>query len=398
MRHVFVTQDYPPVGGGMARRHVELCRRIRPEVTVVSTVASEEASRASAFDAGERYEILRQPFTMRGAKTFPNAARWATSVAAQVSAGDVLHCGNVRPAGYPVWWAHRRRGVPYVVYVYGGDVLRERRKAARNVMKRWVARRIFSDAAGVVAISTYSANLVVDVMRQVGVRRPPPVAAIDLGTDPTFFSRERDSGVIRRRWGIGGDPLLLTVARLVPHKGQDIALRAVARLVASHPTIRYAVVGDGPDESRLRALAAQLGIADRVVFAGGMTDAEVADTYATSTVYVGLSRIDKEIDVEGFGISFVEAAASGVPTIAGDSGGVRSAVRDRETGLVVPPTDVDAVAQAMRMLLDDAGRRQAMGCAGRRAVESHYNWDRVARETLAFVARVTGTPLAGLGA
>jgi phosphatidyl-myo-inositol dimannoside synthase len=391
VRHVFVTQDYPPVGGGMARRHVELCRRIGPGATVVSTVASDVPSRASAFDEREQYQIVRQPFTMRGAKTFPNAVRWAASVAAQVGAGDVLHCGNVRPAGYPVWWAHRRRGVPYVVYVYGGDVLRERRKAARNVLKRWVARRIFSDAAGVVAISTYSADLVRDVMRQIGVRRPPPVAAIDLGTDPKFFSPTRDSGIMRRRWGIGGDPLLLTVARLVPHKGQDVALRAVARLVASHPTVRYAVVGDGPDSSRLRALAAQLGIADRVVFAGAMTDADVADAYATATVYVGLSRLDQEIDVEGFGIAFVEAAASGVPAVAGDSGGVRSAVRDGETGLVVPPMDVDAVAQAMRTLLDDAGRRHAMGCAGRRAVESHYNWDRVARETLAFVARVTGT-------
>lgn len=398
MRHVFVTQDYPPVGGGMARRHVELCRRMRPAAAMVSTVASEEVSRASVFDAGEQYQIVRQPFTMRGAKTFPNAMRWAVSVAGQVSAGDVLHCGNVRPAGYPVWWAHRRLGVPYVVYVYGGDVLRERRKAARNAVKRWFARRIFSDAAGVVAISTYSANLVIDVMRQVGVRRPPPVAAIDLGTDPTFFSPGRDSGMMRRRWGIGGEPLLLTVARLVPHKGQDVALRAVARLVPSHPAIRYAIVGDGPDESRLRALAAQLGIADRVVFAGGLTDAEVAEAYATATAYVGLSRVDREIDVEGFGISFVEAAASGVASIAGDSGGVRSAVRDRETGLVVPPTDVDAVAEAMRMLLDDADRRHAMGCAGRRAVESHYNWDRVARETLAFVGRVTGTSPAGVGA
>ena len=398
MRHVFVTQDYPPIGGGMARRHVELCRRIRPGATVVSTVASEVPSRASAFDAREQYQIVRQPFTIRGAKTFPNAVRWAASVAAQVGAGDVLHCGNVRPAGYPVWWAHRRRGVPYVMYVYGGDVLRERRKAARNALKRWVAQRIFSDAAGVVAISTYSADLVRDVMRQIGVRRPPPVAAIDLGTDPTFFSPARDSGAMRRRWGIGADPLLLTVARLVPHKGQDVALRAVARLMASHPAVRYAVVGDGPDSSRLRALAAHLGIADRVVFAGAMTDADVADAYATATVYVGLSRVDQEIDVEGFGIAFVEAAASGVPTIAGDSGGVRSAVRDRETGLVVPPTDVDAVVEAMRTLLDDAGRRHAMGCAGRRAVECHYNWDRVAQETLAFVARVTGTAPADVGA
>ena len=269
VRHLFVTQDYPPLGGGMARRHVELCRRLRPDAVTVSTVRANDAARGAAFNAGEPYPIVRQPFTVRGAKTAPNAVRWAGWLAGQAAgAADVLHCGNVRPAGYPVWWTHRRTGIPYVVYVYGGDLLRERRKAARSVLKRWTARRIFGDSAGVVAISAYSAALAADVMREVGVRPVPRVAAIDLGTDPETFAPSRDTGALRRRWGAEQVPLLVTVARLVPHKGQDTALRALARLARDFPTLRYAIIGEGPDDGRLRALAADLGLSERVILRG----------------------------------------------------------------------------------------------------------------------------------
>ena len=112
----------------------------------------------------------------------------------------------------------------------------------------------------------------------------------------------------------------------------------------------------------------------------------MAEAYATSDVYLGLSR-QVDVDIEGFGISFIEASASAVPVIAGDSGGVRSAVRDGETGILVPPNNVDAVAAALRKILANPERRHALGRAGRRAVETHFNWDRVARETAAFAER-----------
>jgi len=121
-----------------------------------------------------------------------------------------------------------------------------------------------------------------------------------------------------------------------------------------------------------------------------MRDDELPEAYATSTIYLGASRVDKEINVEGFGISFLEAGASGIPSVAGDSGGVRSAVRDGETGVVVPPTDAEAVSEAIRTLLLNPERRKKMGRAARSAVETHYNWDRVARDTRDFTYKVVG--------
>jgi phosphatidylinositol alpha-1,6-mannosyltransferase len=193
---------------------------------------------------------------------------------------------------------------------------------------------------------------------------------------------------LRARWGISSAPLLITVARLIPHKGQDVALRTVAALSDDFPDLRYAIVGVGPDEARLRAMAAELRIADRVIFAGALSDEEIAEAYATATIYVGLSRVEEIIYAEGFGISFLEAGASGLPSVAGDSGGVRSAVRDGVSGVIVAPTDVRAVASAIRDLLSDNTKRAKMGADARYLVESYYNWDRVARDTRDFTYRV----------
>ncbi|MEO7964933.1 MAG: glycosyltransferase family 4 protein, partial [Gemmatimonadaceae bacterium] len=384
VRHLFVTQDFPPDLGGMARRHVELCRRLAPapDQLIVSTVSS---TQSAAFDRDEPYDIARLPFSFSQAKRFTRQIEWASVITTLASRGvDLIHLGNVRPCGYAVALASRRVRVPYLVYVNGGDLLRERDKTARSAIKRWSARDILGRASGIVANSRWTAELAEDVMQRVGVRTPPPVAAIDLGTDPLHFTPARDRRALRLRFALGDALVMLTVARLVPHKGQDVAMRAMALLSDGPPDLRYLVVGEGHDLSRLRALAESLGVADRVVFAGTLNDEEVAEAYATADVYVGLSRLHDGINVEGFGISFVEASSSGTPSVAGDSGGVRSAVRDGETGLVVAPDDAHAVANALGTLLSDPALRQRMAAAGRRAVEQHYNWDRVANETRAF--------------
>jgi phosphatidyl-myo-inositol dimannoside synthase len=391
LHHAFLTQDYPPLGGGMSRRHVELCRRLAPDEVIVSTVAPDagQEQTAATFDAGEPYPVDRQPFTFRGARAIGNAARWARWLTKRTATGgpetiDIVHCGNIRPAGYPSWWAHQRTGVPYLVYVYGGDLLRERAKLDRGPIKRLTTRRIFEDSAGVVAISDWSAALARDVMAEAGVSREPTVLINPLGTDPAFFRPTRDAAAFRSRLGLGDAPVMLTVARLVPHKGIDVAIGALAALAPQWPALRYVVIGTGDDRARLETLARSLGVHDRVILAGELSDTEIADAYAAATVYVGLSRVAAAINAEGFGIAFVEAAASGTPSVAGDSGGVRSAVRDNETGLVVDPTEPQAAAAAIGALLSDPVRRAAIGRAGRQAVEQHFNWERVAAQVRDF--------------
>jgi phosphatidyl-myo-inositol dimannoside synthase len=388
VRHLFATQDYPPDLGGMSRRHVELCRRFADGETTME-VSTVSAPNAATFDSYEPYSINRQPFPFSKAKVFTNQIRWGSWLSSRAATDiDVLHCGNIRPVGYAVLFAHLRRGVPFLVYVNGGDLLKERAGIATSARKRLGAREILGEASGIVSTSAWVSGLAADVLRELGIKQPPPIGTFGLGTDPDFFRPDRDTGRLRAKWAIGDAPLLLTVARIIPHKGQDVVLHALAALKPEFPTLHYAIVGTGPDETRLRKLADDLNVRDSVIFAGTLSDDEVAEAYATSTVYAGLSRTDKSIDAEGFGISFLEASASGVPIVAGDSGGVRSAVRDGENGVIVPAEDLNVVVVALRTYLSDSSRREKTGKIGRSLVETYYNWDRVARDTREFTYEV----------
>ena len=384
--HLFVTPDYPPVAGGMSRRHVELCRRLGRGAVTVSTVSVDGAA---SFDAAEQYPIVREPFTFGQAKLLTHRVRWARDVSRLCTAGvDVLHCGNIRPAGDPIWWAAMRHHIPYMLYVNGGDVLIERQKIQRSRIKRMTARWILRDASAIIANSDWTASITRQLAVDLGVSADDRIHVVELGTDPAWFRPDRDTGRLRERFGLGTAPLLVTAARLVPHKGQDMAIAVLERLRHHIPDVRYLVVGTGPDESRLRELAERGGVADAVVFAGNLSDDDLAEAYATADVYVGLSRVRDGLYAEGFGISFVEAMASGTPVVAGDSGGVRSAVADGVTGFLVAPIDIDAAADAITRLLHDRQLRTSMGAAGRDAVLQHYNWDRVASDISQIAASV----------
>jgi phosphatidyl-myo-inositol dimannoside synthase len=371
----------------MARRHVELVRRF-PNETESMIVSTVQLDGAEAFDRDESYRIYRQPFHFREANRFSRQLQWSRWLVMNADSVDVIHCGNIRPAGYATMWANSRLGIPYIVYVNGGDLLRELEKTAKSSLKKRTAHRIFGKASGVAATSEWVADLARQVMDQIGIRKPPPVAALGLGTDPETFSASRDSGKLRERWNAPDNPILITVARLVPHKGQDTIIRALPKVASQFPHVRYVIIGEGVDETRLSGLANNLGVKGNVIFAGALSDTDLPEAYATSTIYVGASRIDRAINAEGYGISFLEASSSGLPVVAGDSGGVRSAVRDGETGIVIDPVDSDKWADTILSLLHDDSRREELGRAGRAAVESYYNWDRVARDTRDFTLSV----------
>ena len=349
----------------------------------VSTVAVREFVR---HDAKEDYEIERQPFAYDRAGSFISRIRWERSLMERCRGRvDVLHCGDVAVVGRVVWRTHKRLRIPYVVYVNAGDLMRVRTRAQRSWLHRRSARLVLGDAAGIVATTEYVATLAREVMQEVGISQPSPVSALGLGTDPELFGPGRDSGVLRQRWGIRRAPILLTVARLAPHKGQDTGIQALALLRHEFPNLRYVLVGEGSDEVRLRNLAADLDVMDRVGFVGPMRDDELPEAYATSTIYLDASRVASDNTVEGHGISLIEAEATALPVVTSDAAGIRSTVRDGETGIVVDPMCAETAAGAIASLLRDAEMRDEMGMAGREQVENYLNWNRVAHDTAQFV-------------
>lgn len=380
---LFLTQDFPPDRGGIARLYGELSSRFPAGRVCVSTVARRTGEEMEPA-ATPQVPIVRMPFTFREARRAANIIRWVRWSARHVRSRQVtlLHVGDLHPAGYVALWLNLRLGIPYLLFVHGLDLYKEVRKCRRSKVKRLRARLLFGRASAVVANSAHTAGTARGLLEELEIKNPPFIIVVHPGTDPDRFrpSIEGVGEVGSEQDGSVG-PVLLSVARLVPRKGIDTALEAVARLAPSFPRLIYVIAGSGPDRERLERMAASLGIGSRVRFLGDVQEEALPGLYAAADVFVLLAREEREEDsVEGFGIVYCEASAAGVPIVAADSGGVSEAVRDEETGILVPPKDPEAAARAIRYLIENRAVRQEMGRNGRRLVEEYYNWDRAARE------------------
>jgi phosphatidylinositol alpha-1,6-mannosyltransferase len=291
-------------------------------------------------------------------------------------------CGELKPAGYPARWLQLGRGVPYGVIAYGTELLLLDAKIDRSAFKRWTARQLLGHAAVVVAISEWTAGLARSVLERLGCHHlAAGVQVVPLGTTPAQFRPGVDPRDVQARYGLDGGTWLLTVARLEWHKGIDTVIKALPAVRAAHPATRYAVAGVGDRGPQLERLARDLGLGDAVRFLGAVPDADLPALYNAADLYVGVSR-RHDLLAEGFGISLVEASACGLAVVGGRSGGVPDAVREGETGILVNPDDPHAVAAGINGLLADADLRRRLGAAGRRAVETFYNWDRVVRDLI----------------
>jgi len=386
-RTLFITQDYLPDRGGIARVYGELCTRMHR--VDVSTVAPLDAP--AAIDA----RVHRMPFTIKGAHRPVNILRWTRWARRFVKEHDValVHAGNVRPSGYVAAMLRRGLGVPYTVYVHGKDLLKERRKGTHRPLVRAGTREILGNAAAIIANSAATAALARELVSGVGrVDAADRVRVVHPGADPSRFTDVFDPAHHHRPDAREG-PVLLSVARLVPRKGIDTVIEALPAILAAHPRATYVVVGSGPDLARLRQLADSIGVASHVRFAGDVSDDDLPAYYGAADVFVLPTReILADDEIEGFGIAYVEASAAGVPCIASDVGGVADAVRDGVTGILLPPGSAASAASfagAALRLLGDPSLRAQLGAGGRQVVEQELNWDRAAREVIGLVSEVT---------
>jgi phosphatidylinositol alpha-1,6-mannosyltransferase len=278
---------------------------------------------------------------------------------------DVIFLDPVLPLGLV---GRRLRAAPHVLIAHGAEV----NVPGRLPGSRTLARRVLRATSGLVAAGEYPARVAAHV-----AGAALPTLVVPPGVDPDRFRplSARDRGAARRRFGLAADrPLVLGVSRLVPRKGFDVLIDAVARL---DPVVQLAVGGAGRDAGRLARRAAERGITDRCTFLGRVPEADLADLYGCADVFAMLCRERwGGLEAEGYGIVFVEAAACGVPSIAGRSGGSHEAVVDGETGLVVDPHDAGGVRAALDRLLGDDALRERLGAAARKRAVEELAYDR----------------------
>ena len=367
------------MGGGIARMMGELARRYPAGSLVVSTGQQEGSA---AVDASLPNRIDRVEVPSRRLRTVQGLLRWSHRAArlARSIQPELVWCGNLKPAGYPGRWIRNRVGTPYGIVVYGTDLLLLRHRIRHSAIKRGWARALIGSASVLVAISRWTKGEARSLLDDLGLDQGEiDVRLLLLGTDPVQFRPDIDPAGVQARYDLPSRRWLLTVARLAGHKGIDTGLQVLAALGQQYPDLGYLVVGRGDRQGQLEALARELEVADRVRFLTDVPDSDLPALYNAAEIYLGLSR-PAGLMVEGFGISLTEASACGIPVVAGSGGGIPDAVRDGETGLLVDAEGPEAAIDAVRRLLGDRELARRLGTQGRRAVETYYNWQRVATE------------------
>ncbi|GAB4581817.1 MAG: glycosyltransferase family 4 protein [Anaerolineales bacterium] len=343
LRLVIPTLDFFPNRGGQQEYLFELAQRLTAayQVTILTPVGG-------PLPPASRFSRV----------VLPSASPIRLWQGIRALRPDILLLGHAHPRLLLAGWLWGKYGT----FTFGNDFL-----AAQKHWHTPFFNRLLRRSRPLIAITrAMGARL-----QALGMSAP---AIVRPGTNPARFFPSPS---------FPPSPTLLTLSRLVPRKGIDTVLHTLPTLRKTFPTLNYLIGGKGPDRERLETLANDLGVAQAVKFLGFIPDEEVPALYRKATIFVMPSREDLQASsVEGFGIVFLEASACGLPVVASNSGGIAEAVREGETGLLVPPDDPSALAQALYHLLTDPGRCRRMGQAGRAWVEREMNWDRAGREML----------------
>ncbi len=362
MKHLLVTNDFPPKIGGIQSLLWEWWRRLPPDQFVVLTSPYRGAAE---FDAEQPFRIERIPEPVL--LPHPLMTRRVNDLAREVGADLVV----LDPA-VPLGLIGPALDLPYDVVLHGAEVTVPGRLPGSKQGLAWVLR----NARHVIAAGGYPSA---EAERAAGRTLPTTIVPPGVDIDRFHPLDDDERAVARRDLDLPVDgQVIMGVSRLVPRKGFDTVIRAVARMRTTHPGLVLAIGGRGRDEDRLRKLATDLGAPVR--FLGRLSDDDLPRAYGCADVFAMLCRNRwGGLEQEGFGIVFVEAAACGVPQVAGDSGGAAEAVADGTTGMVIArpgeATAVDRTVAAFSRLLDDDDLRRRMGLASRIRAETEFAYD-----------------------
>jgi phosphatidylinositol alpha-1,6-mannosyltransferase len=368
MRTLVVTNDFPPRPGGIQQYVHALAARL-PAGEVV--VYAPRWKRDALFDAEQPFPVVRHPTSLM--LPVPDVLKRARAIA-KAEDCDTVWFGAAAPLGLLAQRLDLRRAV---ASTHGHETGWARLPGARQVL-----RRIGRQVDVVTYVSRYTRDRLAPAL---GPRAT--LERLPSGVDTDVFHPGAGREDVRRRLALADRPVVVCVSRLVPRKGQDVLIRALPAIRNNVPGAALLVVGGGPDMPRLHRLAVEQGVADHVRFTGSVPWPELPAHYAAGDVFAMPCRTRLGgIDVEGLGIVFLEAAATGLPVVAGDSGGATDAVLDGETGVVVDGHDVARVAAATSDLLNDPTKAAAMGARGRAWVEETWRWDVLAQRLRGLLA------------
>ncbi|MET0424913.1 MAG: glycosyltransferase family 4 protein [Actinoplanes sp.] len=370
-RTLLITNDFPPRPGGIQQFVHNLAVR-QPPGSLVVYASTWKGS--AAFDAEQPFEVVREPTGVL--LPTPAIGKRAAALARQHGC-DRVWFGAAAPLGLLAAGLRRSAGVERAVALtHGHEIGWAALPGARQLL-----RRIARGNDVVTYLGEFQRTRLDRALHGLtSLERLAP------GVDVDTFHPGVDGSQVRERYGLTGRPVVVCVSRLVPRKGQDMLIRALPAIRRRVPGAALLLVSGGPYRKDLERLAREQEVESDVVFTGSVPWAQLPQHYAAGDVYAMPCRTRAAgLDVEGLGIVYLEASATGLPVVGGDSGGAPDAVREGVTGHVVGGRDVPAIADRIAGLLADPDRAKAMGAAGREWVEQEWRWEKQAARMTALL-------------
>ncbi|MFH8785500.1 glycosyltransferase family 4 protein [Streptomyces roseoverticillatus] len=367
-----VTNDFPPRPGGIQAFLHNMALRLDPSGIVVYASTwkrGQEGAEATArFDAEQPFPVVRDRTTML--LPTPRVTRRATELLREHGCTSVWF-GAAAPLGL-MSPALRRAGARRLVgTTHGHEAGWAQLPASRQLL-----RRIGEGTDTLTYLGEYTRSRIASALTDEAAAR---MVQLPPGVDEKTFHPGSGGDEVRARLGLADRPVVVCVSRLVPRKGQDTLILAMPRILAAVPDAVLLIVGGGPYEDDLRKLAGETGVAHAVRFTGAVPWEELPAHYGAGDVFAMPCRTRRGgLDVEGLGIVYLEASATGLPVVAGDSGGAPDAVLEGETGYVVQGGSPAQAADRIVTLLRDPELRARMGARGRQWVEERWRWDLLA--------------------
>jgi phosphatidylinositol alpha-1,6-mannosyltransferase len=371
-RTLFVSNDFPPRPGGIQTFVYEMAARQPPGSVVVLTSTWRGAN---SWDADQPFPVVRIPGSVL--LPSPSVRRLAVSLLREHECDSVVF-GAAAPLGVLGGSLSEAGAKRIVAITHGHEAGWAQLPGGRSAL-----RRIGERVDVVTYLGDYTRRRIASALTSEAAAK---MVRLTPGVDDTVFRPDVDRDLVRTRYGLGDRPVVVSVSRLMPRKGQDTLIRALPAILQRVPDAALLLVGGGPYRSTLEKLVDRLDLRPHVVIAGSVPRAELPQHYAAGDVFAMPCRTRRAgLDVEGLGIVYLEASATGLPVVAGSSGGAPDAVLDGETGHVVDGRRIGQVADQVAGLLEDPARAQKMGAAGRTWVEQAWRWSTQADQLRALV-------------
>ncbi|WP_329319078.1 glycosyltransferase family 4 protein [Streptomyces sp. NBC_01262] len=365
---LIVTNDFPPRPGGIQAFVHSMAVRMDPGQVVVYASTWKDGSEVAAFDAEQPFPVVRDRTSML--LPTPRVTRRAAELLREHGCGSVLF-GAAAPLALMAP-ALRKAGARRLVgMTHGHEAAWAQLPASRQLL-----RRIGEGTDTITYLGEYTRSRIAAALTPAAAGR---MVQLPPGVDEKTFHPASGGDAVRARLGLTDRPVVVCVSRLVPRKGQDTLILALPRILREVPDAVLLIVGGGPYADELKQLAVRTGVDASVRFTGPVPWAELPAHYGAGDVFAMPCRTRRRgLDVEGLGIVYLEASATGLPVVAGDSGGAPDAVLEGETGWVVRGGSPEQAADRIVALLGDPGLRRRMGERGRQWVEEAWRWDLLA--------------------